>query len=104
MRKKFLSLLLTTVGCISIQQGNPSLTVFKNNGSQGIFGKSVSWKDEYKMGEACVSSYAGLISIGDASVESAARASKIKDIYSINHVYKTQYFFLQEFCTLVYGL
>lgn len=89
--------------CLSIQSGNPSLTVFKNQGVQGIYGKSTSPRYQFKIGESCITSYFGLVSYGDASSEIAQNQANIKEIYSIDHSVKTQYLFLQEYCTLIYG-
>ncbi|WP_411824272.1 TRL domain-containing protein [Leptospira sp. 'Mane'] len=91
------------VGCISIQQGNPSLTLLYNRGTNSFAGTSISPKEGFMVGESCITSYFGLFSWGDASAESAARMAKLKEIYSINHVTKTQYLFLQEFCTVLLG-
>lgn len=98
-----LFLLFINVFCLSIQYGNPSLTVFKNQGQLGIYGRSVSSKDQFRYGESCIQSYFGLISFGDASAEMAQNQSHLLEIFSIDHSVKSQYFFLQEYCTIVYG-
>jgi hypothetical protein len=91
------------VNCLSIQTGNPSLTIFKNQGNLGIYGKLVSPKDQFQSGESCIKSFFGLISFGDASAEAAQSQLHLTEIYSINQSVKTQYFILQEYCTIVYG-
>ncbi len=98
-----LLLLIFYPGCISIQHGNPSLTIFKNQGNVGIYGKLVSAKEQFRQGESCIESYFGLFSFGDASTEMIQSKFHLKEIYSIDHSIKTQYFFLQEYCTTVYG-
>ncbi|BDA80642.1 hypothetical protein LPTSP3_g35720 [Leptospira kobayashii] len=79
------------------------MTMLYNRGTSGFAGTAISSKDDFVIGESCITSYFGLFSWGDASAESAARMAKLKEIYSINHVTKTQYLFLQEFCTVLLG-
>ncbi|WP_246047654.1 TRL-like family protein [Leptospira ilyithenensis] len=79
------------------------MTLLYNRGTNGFAGTSVAAKDDFVIGESCITSYFGLFSWGDASAESAARMAKLKEIYSINHVTKTQYLFLQEFCIVLLG-
>lgn len=98
-----LFLLIIHSHCISIQNGYPSLTILKNQGNVGIYGKLVSTKEQYKQGESCIHSYFGLFSAGDASSEMIQSKYHLKEIYSIDHSIKTQYFFFQEYCTTVYG-
>lgn len=98
-----ITLLLCFSNCISIQQGNPSLTVIRNHGNLGIYGKAASQGYVFSSSESCIKSFAGLISIGNASNEMAQLKGQIKEIVSIDHSLKTQYFFFQEYCTIVSG-
>ena len=98
-----LFLLFVCESCISIQFGNPSLTLFKNQGELGIYGRSASPKKQFRQGESCIRSYFGLFSLGDASAEVAQNQNHMSEVYSIDYSVKTQYFFLQEYCTVVYG-
>jgi hypothetical protein len=94
---------ITVIKCLSFQQGNPSFTVFRNHGDVGIYGKFASPKYQFKLGESCIRSYFGLLSFGDASAELAQQKANLTEVVSLDHSVKTQYFFLQEFCTIVYG-
>lgn len=43
-----------------------------------------SAKQGPKQGKACVTSYFGLITVGDASIESAMKSSDIKEIFTVD--------------------
>lgn len=92
------------INCLSIQFGNPSLTIFKNKTELGIYGKSISNRSVSIIGESCITSFLGLFSYGDASADLAQQQAHIKEIYTINQSVKTQYFFIQEYCTKVTGI
>ncbi|PJZ83510.1 TRL domain-containing protein [Leptospira harrisiae] len=89
--------------CLSIQIGNPSGTLFKNKGQEGWFspGKVPSPTDTYV--ESCTTNYFGLVSIGNASLDYISRHSRPKEIHSLDHYYKNQYFFFQELCLRITG-
>ncbi len=89
--------------CISFQEGNPSLTIFQNQGKHAIYGRLISSKDKFREGESCIESYFGLFSFGDASAEAVQTKFRMSEIYSIDHSIKNQYFFLQEYCTTIHG-
>ncbi|GBF51369.1 TRL-like family protein [Leptospira ryugenii] len=90
--------------CISVQNGFPSNTILYNKGIDGVYAKSASSKDNFRVGESCIQSYLGLVSFGDGSAELAKNRAGIKEITSIQRSLKTQFLILQEYCTQVYGL
>lgn len=89
--------------CLSVQIGNPSVTLFQNKGQEGWYspGKPPSASDSFV--ESCTSNYFGLVSVGSASLDYVPRATRPKEIHSLDHYYKNQYFFFQELCLRVTG-
>ena len=71
-----------------------------------IFNKDVSQDKGIgsKTGEACVKTYAGLVSIGDASLKTAAENGKIKEVRSLDiSQYSILFFIYMKTCTIVNG-
>ena len=71
-----------------------------------IFNKDVSQDKGIgsKTGEACVKTYAGLVSIGDASLKTAAENGKIKEVRSMDiSQYSILFFIYMKTCTIVNG-
>lgn len=89
--------------CLSIQIGNPSVTLFQNKGQEGWYspGKVPLATDSFV--ESCTTNYFGLVSLGNASLEYIPRNSRPKEIHSLDHYYKNQYFFFQELCLRITG-
>lgn len=89
--------------CLSFQIGNPSVTIFQNKGQEGWFspGKVPLPTDTFV--ESCTTNYFGLVSIGNASLEFISYHSRPKEIHSLDHYYKNQYFFFQELCLRITG-
>lgn len=89
--------------CFSFQIGNPSVTIFQNKGQEGWFspGKPPQPTDTFV--ESCTTNYFGLVSLGNASLEYIHRQSRPKEIHSLDHYYKKQYFFFQELCLRITG-
>lgn len=54
-------------------------------------------------GQACASSYLGLIALGDASISAAAKAANVTQISHVEQSYSNIAFFWAQFCTIVYG-
>ncbi|MBM9548170.1 TRL-like family protein [Leptospira sp. 201903074] len=98
-----LPLVLFCFHCLSIQIGNPSVTLLQNKGQEGWHssGKAPSIAD--KFAESCTTNYFGLVSIGNASFDYIPRHSRPKEILSLDHYYKNQYFFFQELCLRITG-
>ncbi|EMY70251.1 TRL-like family protein [Leptospira vanthielii] len=98
-----LPLVLHFYHCLSVQIGNPSVTLFQNKGQEGWHspGKVPLVTDSFV--EACTTNYFGLVSIGNASLEFIPRHSRPKEIHSLDHYYKKQYFFFQELCLRITG-
>ncbi|TGM76040.1 TRL-like family protein [Leptospira levettii] len=90
--------------CLSIQIGNPSFTVLQNKGQSGWYtpGKIPVPGDTYV--ESCTTNYFGLVSVGNASFEWVTKKSQLKEIHSVDHIFKNQYFFFQELCLRVTGI
>ncbi|MCW7465479.1 TRL-like family protein [Leptospira levettii] len=90
--------------CLSIQIGNPSFTVLQNKGQSGWYtpGKIPVPGDTYV--ESCTTNYFGLVSVGNASYEWLTKKSQLKEIHSVDHIFKNQYFFFQELCLRVTGI
>ncbi|TGK90234.1 TRL-like family protein [Leptospira bourretii] len=99
----FFPLVFLILQCLSIQIGNPSMTLFKNKGQEGWYstGKVPSPTDTFV--ESCTTNYFGLVSIGNASLDYVPRQSRPKEIHSLDHYYKNQYFFFQELCLHIVG-
>lgn len=99
----WLPLALFCFQCLSIQIGNPSVTLFHNKGQEGWYspGKVPTVSDRFA--ESCTTNYFGLVSIGSASLDYIPRHSRPKEILSLDHYYKNQYFFFQELCLRVTG-
>jgi hypothetical protein len=98
-----LTIILLVVNCLTAQVGNPSSTLFSNNGSHGWFSNGNVIGSDYPFGESCIKNYIGLISFGKANYDEIRTSLKFKTIFSIDHFYKSQYFFFQEMCIRVYG-
>ncbi len=56
-----------------------------------------------KLGEACASSYFGLVALGDATIESARKSGGINSVTSVDFVTQNYGPFYYKFCTLVRG-
>jgi len=57
-----------------------------------------------KAGEACVHSYFGMITVGDASIEAAMERSGISDIHTVNRDNFSIFGTYTRQCTLVTGV
>lgn len=93
----------TLGNCLSIQIGNPSMTLLQNKGQSGWYtpGKIPVPGDTFV--ESCTANYFGLVSLGNASYDWISKNSRFKEIHSIDHFYKNQYFVFQELCLRVTG-
>lgn len=89
--------------CISIQVGNPSVTVFQNKGQSGWYSPGKHPLETDSFVESCTTNYFGLVSVGNASLDFTPRATRPKEIHSLDHYYKNQYFFFQELCLRITG-
>ncbi|PKA22554.1 TRL-like family protein [Leptospira sp. mixed culture ATI2-C-A1] len=99
----FFPMVLFILQCLSIQIGNPSMTIFKNKGQEGWYspGKVPLPTDTFV--ESCITNYFGLVSTGNASLDFIPRQARPKEIHSLDHYYKNQYFFFQELCLHIVG-
>ncbi len=95
--------ILLVVNCITFQYGNPSHTVSLNKGAHGWYSQEQVVGSDHPFGESCIQNYFGLVSFGDARYERIQESVKFKTIFSVDHIYKTQYLFYQELCVRVYG-
>lgn len=95
--------LFTLGNCLSIQIGNPSMTLLQNKGQSGWYtpGKIPIPGDTFV--ESCTTNYFGLVSLGNASYDWISKNSRFKEIHSVDHFYKNQYFIFQELCLRVTG-
>ncbi|QWR77872.1 TRL-like family protein [Candidatus Magnetomonas plexicatena] len=57
----------------------------------------------YKEGLACIYAAFGMISLGDASIESAMRSGGIKEIYTIDTTAQSFFGFYTRQCTVIVG-
>lgn len=95
----FLLLSVLLVSCGFISDGpsgwavnNIKLPVAKGPASSG-----------YKEGLACIYAAFGMISIGDASIESATRQGGIKEIYTIDTTAQSFFGVYTRQCTVIVG-
>lgn len=56
-----------------------------------------------KSGKACITSFFGITSIGDASIDAAAKAAGIKEIYTVNSENLSIFGTYTKQCTVVSG-
>lgn len=56
-----------------------------------------------KKGEACATSYVGLIGVGDASIATAAANGGIKNVTGVDHHTTNMLGIIAKFCTIAYG-
>jgi hypothetical protein len=71
-----------------------------------IFNKDVSQDKGIgsKTGEACVKTYAGLVSLGDSSLKTATENGKIKEVRSLDiSQFSILFFLYMKTCTIVNG-
>ena len=54
-------------------------------------------------GQACASSYLGLVALGDASITAAAKAANVTQVSHVEQSYTNILGFWAQFCTIVYG-
>ncbi|TGK49107.1 TRL-like family protein [Leptospira bouyouniensis] len=96
--------MLLFINCLSIQIGNPSFTLLQNKGQSGWHspGKIPVPSETYL--ESCTTNYFGLVSIGNASYDWVSKKNHFKEIHSLDHYYKNQYFFFQELCLRITGV
>ncbi|PJZ46929.1 TRL domain-containing protein [Leptospira brenneri] len=99
----FLPLAFLFSHCISVQIGNPSVTVFQNKGQEGWYSTGKLPLPGDRFVESCTTNYFGLVSIGSASLDYVPRSSRPREILSLDHYYKNQYFFFQELCLRITG-
>ncbi|ABZ95793.1 TRL-like family protein [Leptospira biflexa] len=92
------------VNCLSIQIGNPSITLFQNKGQSGWFSPGKAPVPGETFVESCTTNYFGLVSVGNASYDWVSQKKRFKEIHSLDHYYKNQYFFFQELCLRITGI
>ena len=56
-----------------------------------------------KKGEACATSYVGVVAVGDASIATAAANGGIKNVTGVDHHSTNMLGIIAKFCTIVYG-
>ena len=54
-------------------------------------------------GQSCVSSYLGLVALGDASITAAAKNANVTQVSHVEQSYTNILGFWAQFCTIVYG-
>ncbi|MCK6598323.1 MAG: TRL-like family protein [Bdellovibrionaceae bacterium] len=54
-------------------------------------------------GESCAASYLGLVALGDASINTAAKAAGINQISHIDHTWSNILGLYSQYCTIVWG-
>ncbi|TGL86629.1 TRL-like family protein [Leptospira congkakensis] len=89
--------------CLSVQIGNPSVTIFQNKGQEGWYSPGKLPLPNDRFVESCTTNYFGLVSVGNASLDYIPRNTRLKEIHSLDHYYKNQYFFFQELCLRITG-
>ena len=100
-----LALMVTTVGCIQAPCGvvRPGIAILYADYKAPIDGDADPTMKAPKVGEAYVENIIGLIQIGDASIEAAAKAGQIRKIHYVDYHYKSILGVYVKFTTLVYG-
>ena len=76
-------------GVLVLTKGNVTTTLVK--------------KPAKKTGSACTISILGLVTVGNASIDSAIKKGKIKKVSYIDNSYKNILGVYQQYCTLVRG-
>jgi len=92
--------LTTASGCGFVAEG-PFGWAYTNSKTPVGVGTA---KSVYKVGRACIHSFFGMVSIGDASIETAMRSSGLKEIYSIDNENLSFFGTYTRVCTVVSGL
>lgn len=88
------------MGCASSMR-NPAPGLFYSQ-TQGPF-NATSNQAGNRIGEACATSYLGLIGMGDSSIEAARRNGGITMITSVDEKYTNYFVFYGKTCTVVRG-
>jgi hypothetical protein len=77
----FTALAATLTGCGFIADG-PFGWAYTNSKTPITIGPS---RTGSKTGQACIKSYFGLLTVGDASIEAAIKSAGIKEIYTVTN-------------------
>ena len=77
-------------GIVVVSKGNVTTTLVK--------------KPAKKTGEACTISILGLVTVGNASIDSAIKNGQIKKVSYIDNSYKNILGIYQQYCTLARGI
>jgi len=102
MRTSLLTLVpLLLFSCIGVQMGIPTTTIITNSASTGMSATAQNSTD--RSAERCISSWFGLIAIGDASVQKVAAEAGMTRINSISYRHDMKGFINQAFCVVVRG-
>jgi hypothetical protein len=90
------ALLCGPVGCIGVQGPTFGFWSDVKGPLQGGSGKA------QKTGEACSHHWAGVVALGDASIETAAKNGGITKVVSADY-HMTNYIVMGTYCTIVRG-
>jgi hypothetical protein len=93
------TLLFAANGCASLKAPMPGL-LFTHNDNGLVATANPAGN---RVGEACLSSYLGLISLGDATIETARRNGGITTITSVDESTTSILFFYGKYCVTVRG-
>tara|TARA_B100000927_G_C16236109_1_gene377461 strand:+ start:242 stop:547 length:306 start_codon:yes stop_codon:yes gene_type:complete len=99
---KYLNLFLVSLvltGCAA----TPHMPAFLFSSTKGNVTSTLARGAVKKTGSSCTKNFLGLVSVGDASIESARKDAGIKKIAYIDNSYKNILGLYQEYCTLVRG-
>jgi TRL-like protein family len=92
--------LVTASGCGFVAEG-PFGWAYTNSKSPVAVGTA---KTVYKTGRACIHSLFGMVTIGDASIETAMRSSGLKQVYTIDTENLSFFGTYTRVCTIVGGV
>ncbi len=81
---------------------NPTTGVMYNNIRGPIMATS-SDKEPTRVGRASVSSFAGIVSTGDASIQTAMKNGGITEIHHIDYESQNMFGLMAKFTVVVYG-
>lgn len=94
------AVLFTITGCASLR--SPVIGVAYSDVHAGVSASSNTAGN--RVGEACATSYLGLVATGDASIEAARRNGGVTLITSVDEAYQNYVFgAYQKYCTIVRG-
>lgn len=103
MRLALITAILGTLGLTSCatQYMTPANVLWYAAGNTASSG--VDENSSYLSGQACATSYLGLIASGDASIRAAAEAGRITNVKNVSHKVQSILGLFASVCTVVRG-